>query len=159
MKFLNAQQLAFILSISVQEAREKMVFAHCKSKGIDPPAKRSKEDFEEPKTPLEKKKQREYMIYSEYPLAMTIELVSEQLNIPTLQQSVDDIEKNYLNRPATKKWILCDLPEKQIKKCTEDGKPQKISIPAALKSMLPREVKDAITQEWQKRFPKAKVSM
>jgi hypothetical protein len=146
MKFLNAQQLAFVLDIKKEEARIKMVNAWCKSKGIENTLERNHDD----------KIRKES---DNYPLAMTIELLSKELNLPTLQQSVDDIEKNYLNRPATKKWILCDLPEKQIKKCTEDGKPQKITIPAALKSMLPKEIKDTISKEWEKRFPKARIAL
>lgn len=159
MKFLNSQQLAFILDIKDSDAREKMVLAHCKSKDIDPPKRRKRSDFEEPKTAQEKKKLREYLAYSEYPIALSVDLLAEKLNLPTLQFMVDDIQANYLKRPAVKKWILCDYPEKQLEKVQMSGQIKSISIPPALKSLLPKETKDAIHSEWKIRFPKAKIKV
>jgi hypothetical protein len=147
MKYLNAQQLAFILDIKKEDARIKMVNAWCRAKAINNTLVRDSITG------------KIFKDTDSYPLGMPVDLLSEQLNLPTLQQSIDDIQANYLNRPASKKWILCDLPEKQIKKCTEDGKPQKISIPGALKSMLPKGIKEIISREWSARFPKAKISV
>lgn len=84
---------------------------------------------------------------------MPIEILASGLNLPTLQQMVDDIEQNYLKRNASKKWILCDYPEKELKKLANDGKPLRLNIPAALKSMLPSETIEIIEGEWAKRFP------
>ncbi len=142
MNYLNSKQLAFILDIEVQEAREKMVLAHCKSKSLRIPSKRNREHKEDIK-------------YSEYPEAMLIEMLAVQLNLPTLQQSVDDIVSNYLVRPASKKWILCDYPEKQIKKLTAEGKKTgRIPFPSALKSMLPSATQEEIQKQWEQRFYK-----
>lgn len=144
MKFLNAQQLAFILDIKKEDARVKMVHAWCRHKQITNTLTRG----------ITGKLEND-----SYPLAVSVEVLATELNLPTLQDSVDDICRNYLVRPATKKWILCDYPEKLIKKWTELGDDKKkLSIPPALKSMLPKEAKEIIVQEWQKRFPKVKVS-
>lgn len=148
MTFLNAKQLAFILDIEVQEAREKMVYVHCKDKGIDVPRKRSKEDAEyiSDKT---------WIKYTEYPDTLPVALLAEKLNLPTLQNSVDDITSNYLLRPASKKYILCDYPEKKIKSLNELGrKASKISIPDALRSMLPNDVQKEILKQWNERYPR-----
>jgi hypothetical protein len=111
MNYLNSKQLAFILDIEVQEAREKMVYAHCKANGLSVPQRRKKEDLA-------------------------------------------DIEANYLTRPASKKWILCDYPEKKIKSFAESGGRHKLSLPGALASLLPKATQDVIMQEWRARFPK-----
>jgi hypothetical protein len=141
MKFLNAQQLAFILDIKKEDARAKMCVTWSSSKGEQNQAERNSKG----------------KIIDPYPLGMPVDLLANELNLPTLQNSVDDIVQNYLVRPATKKWILCDYPEKQIAKCATIGEDKPISIPPALKSMLPKEVKDRIVQEWRVRFPKAKI--
>jgi hypothetical protein len=151
MKFLNSKQLAFILDIEVQEAREKMVYAHCKANGLSVPQRRKKEDLADA---ADKKSKKDYINYAEYPIAVSIEILSDKLNIPTLQQSVNDIEANYLTRPASKKWILCDYPEKKIKSFAESGGRHKLSLPGALASLLPKATQDVIMQEWRARFPK-----
>jgi hypothetical protein len=142
MNTLTSQQLAFILDIKKEEARAQMCHAWAKHKGIKNAAYWN-----------EKNK-----IVDDYPKAMEIEILAEHLNLPTLQQMVNDIELNYLIRPATKKWILCDYPEKQVKSCGDAGKPLRIGIPPALKTMLHPETIDRIKSEWEKRFPKAKVN-
>lgn len=126
MNSLNKSQLAFILDIKAEDARAKMCVAWCNDKQIENKA------YYHPVT--EK-------LIDEYPDFMPIEILSKHLNLPTLQQSVDDIEKNYLNRPATKKWILCDYPEKEIEKGTKAGKAIiKLAIPKALRSMISSDV-------------------
>lgn len=142
MNYLNSQQLAFILDIKKEDARVKMVNAWCRSKAITNTLIRNHTGK------IDKDSDR-------YPLAMPVYLLSKELNLPTLQESVDDIVNNYLVRPASKKWILCDLPEKIIKKATEEGSDKpKFAIPPALKSMLPTETQRIILAEWEIRFPK-----
>ena len=141
MNTLNAKQLAFILGIEVQDAREKIVYAYCKSTGQSVPAKRNKLHGEDIK-------------YTDYPTDVPIEVLSVHLNLPTLQESVNDIEQNYLTRPGSRKWILCDYPEKKIKSLTTSEGRKKLSLPGALKSLLPDSVQKTIHDEWRRRFPK-----
>ena len=141
MKYLNSQQLAFILDIKKEDARAKMCVAWASAHNEENKAARNiKGKIEDP-----------------YPIAMPIEMLSQQLNLPTLQQMVDDITNNYLTRPASRKWILCDYPEKQLLKVATIGEDKPVSIPPALKSMLPKETKEKIVAEWNERFPKMKV--
>lgn len=126
MNYLNSQQLAFILDIKKEDARAKMCNAWEKDKGIEkvktitgPALKGAELD------PVKKK------IKDDYPLAMPVKMLSEQLNLPSLQSMVDDIVNNYLIRPASKKYILCDYPEKLVLKAKEEGKKPKAKIPAA----------------------------
>ncbi len=70
---------------------------------------------------------------------------------------VNDINKNYLTRPACKKWILCDYPEKKMKSLAEAGKPMRVAIPPALKSLIPEKTAQTIRLEWQKRYAQQKI--
>lgn len=140
MNYLNKSQLAFILDIKTEDARAKMCVAWCNDKKIENKA------YYHPET--EK-------LIDDYPDAMPIEILSRYLNLPTLQQSVDDIQDNYLNRPATKKWILCDYPEKEIELKTKAGKAViKLSIPKALRSMINQNVQKEIKKQWHERYYK-----
>lgn len=141
MNHLNAQQLAFILDITKQEARDKMLMAYASENNIQLKFTYKEVDGKEPK--------RE----ESYPLAMEIEMLSRRLNLPTLQAMVDDICNKYLVRPASRKWILCDYPEKEITKVIE-GTHKKISIPATLRSFLSAEQIKEIHKQWHERFPK-----
>lgn len=140
MKEINAQQLAFILDIKKEDARAKMVRAIEKSKGIEL-------RYDEVATARRNVKNK---IEDNHPQFISISVLSEFGNLPTLQEMINDIQLNYLNRPASKKYILVDYPEKFIKKCEKEGKdfPVKIDIPPALKSMLPDETKKRIYQYW-----------
>lgn len=133
---LTKQQLAFLLDIKAEDARAKMCHAYAKYKGIKNEASVNHKS----------------KVVDPYPPAMDISILSEYLNLPTLQQMVNDIEENYLNRPATKKWILCDYPEKTMKAAKEAGKKMKVDIPPALRSMLPAKTQQAIKLEWQRRY-------
>jgi hypothetical protein len=139
MTSLNSQQLAFILDIKKEDARAKMCVAWCKAKGIPNKAER---DTKSDGTRTGKVK-------DPYPAGMPIDLLAEHLNLPTLQQSVDDITTNFLTRPGSKKWILCDLPEKLKLKAQEEGKPVKFAIPPALRSMLPDDQIEFIRNQWK----------
>lgn len=145
MKYLNSQQLAFILDIKKEDARAMMCNAWTRSEGMPketayknvPKAKRKKNKIEDP-----------------FPLAMPIDILAKELNLPTLQQACDDIENNYLARNATKKFILWDFPEKAIKKFETDNKtkPYKLEIPPALRSMLPSLTQAVIYEQLRTRF-------
>lgn len=146
MNQLNAQQLAFILDIKKEDARAKMCNAWEKYKGIT--KDRDSLGFEKVHGATRSVTKK---IEDDYPQAMPIEVIASGLILPTLQEMVNDIVSNYLNRPASKKYILVDYPEKFIKKCENEGKefPVKIDIPAALKSMLPDETKLKIYGYWK----------
>jgi hypothetical protein len=141
MKFLNAQQLAFVLDIKKEDARAKMCVAWSSDKGEENKAERNAKG----------------KLVDPYPVAMPIDMLAEKLNLPTLQQSVDDICENYLKRPASKKWILCDFPEKHLAKNKEAGQDKVINIPSALKSFLKKEDRELIANEWQARYAKDKL--
>lgn len=133
---LNKQQLAFILDIKAEDARAKMCVAWAKSIGKPNDAYRN-----------EKEK-----IVDTYPVDMSIEILASGLNLPTLQESVNDIENNYLKRPASRKWILQDFPEKGIKLAAEKGKRFNFKIPPALKSLLNEASIKEIEGYWFKNF-------
>lgn len=132
---LDAQQLGFILDIKKEDARAKMCVAWSKSKGEENKAQRV----------------RSKKIDDPYPKTMPIEMLAKELNLPTLQEMVNDIQNNYLVRPASRKWILCDYPENELRKAKEAGKRRSVKIPPALRSMLPRETQDTILNEWRTR--------
>jgi hypothetical protein len=134
---LTKQQLAFILDIKAEEARAKMCVAYCKFKGIENEAEiNSKGKVTDP-----------------YPQAIDIDILSVHLNLPTLKAMVEDIEKNFLIRPASKKWILCDYPEKKLKALKEAGdKRLRVTIPSGLKSMLSDKTQQIIKNQWLQRY-------
>lgn len=133
---LTKQHLAFVLDIKAEEARAKMCVAWCKFKGIENQAETNKKG----------------KVIDPYPDTMDVSVLSKYLNLPTLAAMIEDIETGYLNRPAAKKWILCDYPEKKLLAAKEAGRPNKLSLPAGLKSMLPTKTQQEIKLEWQKRF-------
>lgn len=140
MNFLNKSQLAFILDIKAEDARAKMCHAWCCDKEITNMA------YRDPETDK---------LVDTYPDAMPIEILAKHLNLPTLQDSVNDIKDNYLNRPATKKWILCDYPEKEIEKGTKAGKAIiKLNIPKALRLLISQPVQKEIKKQWHERYYK-----
>lgn len=142
MSTLNYKQLAFILDIKPVEALEKIIAVHCKVKGVELPRRCDTV--------------KEYLFFK-MPEALDIGLLALHLNIPNLPQVVEDIQNNYLVRPAIKKYILCDYPEKQLKSCADNDKPLRIPFPKALESLLPTSISDKIREEWRTRFPKARV--
>jgi hypothetical protein len=139
---LNYEQLAFILDIKPIEAIEKIISVYCKTQGKTPPPSQDRvKDYTR----------------NNWPESMDIGLLALHLNLPTLQQSVEDIRDNYLTRTATKRWILCDYPEKELKRCYDKGSPLRTPFPKALESLLPVATADVIREEWRNRFPKARV--
>lgn len=147
MTSLNARQLAFLLDIKKEDARAKMCNAWEATHGISKLSDANGFDKTRGANWNDKGK-----IESQYPDYMPILILQQGLNIPQLQSMVDDIHLNYLNRPASKKYILVDFPEKFIKKCENDGKkfPVKIDIPPALKSMLPDHSIKSIYDYWRR---------
>lgn len=150
MIYLNKKQLAFILDIDPIEARAKMCNAWCRENKIANKAvyqiKKDKKGNDTTKKEL----------IDPYPDAMLIEMLAKQLNLPDLIQAVEDIETGYLKRPAAKKWILCDYPEKKIKAWDSPGAPL-LSIPSGLATMLPAQQAEEIKAEWVKRYPQCRV--
>lgn len=146
MKFLNAQQLAFLLDIKKEDARARMCNAWTKSHGIP------KNDIGE--VPVARRSKKNKKIEDPFPLAMPIELIAEHLNLPDLQTACDDIENNYLERKATRRWIMWDYPEKAILKFQKEcaKMPYKLNLPPALSSMLPDETKQTILKHWETQF-------
>lgn len=144
MKFLNAQQLAFLLDIKKEDARAKMCNAWTRFHSMA-----KVDDGEGPAIP-KTKRNKSKKIEDPFPLAMPIEMLSKELNLPDLQIACDDIENNYLERKATRRYIMWDYPEKIIAKAEKDDKkpPYKASLPPALRSMLPQSIQDQIYKHW-----------
>lgn len=135
MTTLNYKQLAFILDIEPIEAARKIIYVHCKMFGLGAPARSNLiRDY--------------YYKGSEWPKEMAIESLSKHLNLPDLQLAVDDIQNNYLTRQASKKWILCDYPEKELKTKLKT----QIKLPPVLASLLKDEDVNFIETEWHKRY-------
>lgn len=131
MSFINAQQLAFVLEITKEDARAKMCVAWEKFKGLNHTTERVKGK-----------------IVTDYPEVMDAEMIANQLNLPQLPLALKDIHDNYLKRPGSKKWILCDFPEKELQ-----TKPRnKIRIPSVLKSLLSDDDVQYIQTQWNKRY-------
>lgn len=151
MLYLNKKQLAFILDITTEEARAKMCVAYSKDRG-----ETNKAEYVTKKNKFGDKSGKP-KLSDPYPDAMLISMLAIQLNLPTLQDMVNDIETGYLTRPAAKKWILCDFPEKKEKAAQQSGEKFTLQIPPGLKSMLPTEIQQQIQKEWTERFPKAKI--
>lgn len=155
MKHINYKQLAFVLDIKPIEALEKILSIHCKLNGIQtpPPAEKVSEYLHD--LNLKGKKVR-----NKLPEIMEIEILSEHLGLPALNMAITDIRENYLKRPATKKYILCDLPEKLIQNTTKSGKKvTTLTLPTDLKSLLLPSIVEEIATEWRARFPKATVKL
>jgi hypothetical protein len=152
MKTLNAQQLAFLLDIKKEDARIRMCNAWEKAHNIPRRGFAFEESLSGNVSRDAKNK-----IKDPYPNDMLIEMLAIGLNLPCLQQMVDDIEQNYLKRNATKKYILSDFPETELKKKAEKGSLLTLNIPPVLLSMLPQETINIIREEWTKRFPIAVV--
>lgn len=135
MKKLTYKQLAFVLNIEPIEAARKIIFVYCKTRGESAPLKSNLiRDY--------------YFKDSPWPKEMDIESLSKHLNLPDLQMAVDDIQNNYLTRQASKKWILCDCPEKELKTKLVN----QVKLPPVLASLLKDEDVNFIESEWNKRY-------
>jgi len=131
---INYKQLAFILDIEPIEAARKIIFVHCKIYGLGVPAKSNLiRDY--------------YFKGSEWPTELPVETLSKYLNLPDLPLAVEDIRENYLKRQASKKWILLDYPEKELKTKLKT----QVKIPVVLASLLKPEDVETIKTEWNKR--------
>lgn len=152
---ISYKQLAFILDIKSIRALEHILAAHCKVTGLALP-----KPAETPNEYLfnfsEKGKK---TTRTTWPDSMEVERLEKHLGI-TLQPAINDIRDNYLNRAATKRWILCDFPENKVRLAAEAGKKcATLQIPPALKSLISPAVAAEIGKEWEKRFPNAKVKI
>lgn len=131
---LNYKQLAFILDIDAIDALKKIIFVHCKLKNID--------------IPKSSNLIRDYINKdSSWPSEMELCQLAEHGNLPQLPFAVAQF-KNYLTNQGTKKYILFDYPEKELKTKLKS----KIKIPPALASLLKEEDVNFIKSEWSKRY-------
>lgn len=152
---INYKQLAFLLDIKAIRALEHILAAHCKATGLTLPA--PAETANEYLFNYNEKGQK--TTRSTWPDSMEVEKLEKHLGI-SLQSAIDDIRENYLNRAATKRWILCDFPENKVRLAQEAGKKNcTLQIPPALKSLISPDVAAEIGKEWEKRFPKAVVKI
>lgn len=132
---INYKQLAFLLDIEAVEALEKIIFAYCAENKKPIPA--------QPPKPY---KVTDYKRMN-YPQEISLAVLEKHSKL-ILSPAIRDIQENYLVRPGSKKWILCDFPEKELK-----TKPKnKIKIPSGLKSLLPEQIIQEIQSEWHKRY-------
>lgn len=155
MKHINYKQLAFVLDISPIEALEKIIAIHCKLNDLAvPPHAKKVSEYLHDITVKGKK------IRNKMPEVMEIETLSQHLGLPALDMAINDIRENYLARPATKKYILCDMPEKLIEKAKKEGKEiTTLTLPPDLRSLLKPSIIEKIATEWRERFPKATVKL
>lgn len=132
---LNYKQLAFILDIEPVDALKKIIFVHCKLNNVGIPRSSSLI--------------RSYL-YKDSPWPSELELcqLSEHLNLPQLPYAVDQIKNHYLTNVGTKRYILFDYPEKELKTKLKN----KIKIPVVLASLLKEEDVNYIKSEWNKRY-------
>jgi hypothetical protein len=143
MKTLSYKQLAFILDIPAKEALEKIISVYCKTKAMPTPAPCDTVteylyDFNEAGNKVGR---------NHWPDSLEVELLASYLNLPTLQQYVEDIRLNFLKRPASKKWILSDFPEKQL----QTKERHKIKIPSVLASLLKDSDLSEIKSVWREK--------
>jgi hypothetical protein len=137
MDTLNARQLGFLLKIGVDDARRTMIAAYCKEQNVEVASWSSTS----PKQEYHK---------DDYPETVKIELLSRHLNIPNLQQVVDEITNNYLTRKSSRGYIL-GYPLKVIEKKQDKGI-IKVSIPSVVKSFLPDHTIAEIIRLWKERY-------
>lgn len=139
---LDYKQLAFILGIEPKEALEKILYVHSKVTGKDPPPRQeSVKDY----LFIEQKKKK---VRTNLPESYDVGLLAVHLNLPTLQSSVEDIHNNYLKRAATKRYILLDFPEKELRIKLK----HQIKVPPVLASLLSLEDVETIENEWARRY-------
>lgn len=141
MKFINKVQLGYVLQLNPEEARALMCRAWTREKNIKNEARHNAKG----------------RVTDPYPEAMEISMIAKNTEHSQLQFAVDDIYFNYLKRPASRKYILCDYPEKEIAKILE-GKKKSITMPKGLKDILPDDTQQTIREEWMKRYPNFNVS-
>lgn len=133
---ITYKQLAFLLDIEAVHALEKIIFAYCQEneKRLPPPKVISAKS-PNPYTVSDYKKM-------DYPCEIDLLILQKHTGLQ-LSAAIMDIQENYLKRSASKKWILCDFPEKQMITKRKD----QIKIPSALASLLHPTVIETIKTE------------
>lgn len=134
---LNARQLGYLLKIPVEAARRKIITAHCK------------ETSTEPQTWVNGDGKLEYH-KDDYPESLAIEVLSRHLRIANLKETVEEITKNFLNRKASRGYILGYPLTVANKKSAKDH--VKVSIPTVLKSFLPEATIAEIHRLWKEKY-------
>lgn len=132
---LSKRQLAFVLKIKQTEAEDKMLYAFAKHKGVYDPDGYPPipDDFD-------------------CPDQIKIELLTKYLNLPDLQESVNDIHNNFFTRSTTKGWIM-EYPQKVIDAKTEKGEPcYIIHLPPAMRSLVREDIQEEIIKAWENRY-------
>lgn len=127
---LSAKQLATILDIKEKDAAKKLVFA----------VKGNKEKWQ-------------HIDEVEPPESVSIERLSYSLNIPNLQEMVNDIHLNFFKRPATRKFIL-EYPIKVYEEKKRKGVEKfTITVPAKYRRLLHEDVIKQINDKWKEVWP------
>lgn len=128
---LNYKQLAFILDVKPIQALEKIIYSYCKENDkVIPSRRKSVIDYK-----------------LDYPTELDLLVIQKHTGIP-LAAAIMDIQENYLKRHSSKKFILCDYPEKEMLTNQKD----EIKLPTALASLLHPDTIATIKAEWKKRY-------
>lgn len=146
MNRIDYKQLAFILNIKPVEALEKILYVYSKVTGKPLPG--GQESAKGYLFIPGNNKKKTKTVRNDLPESLEICHLANYLNLPTLQQSVDDIHNNYLVRSSTRRYILLDYPEHELK---TKLKPQ-IKMPPVLASLLKPEDVEYIENEWARRY-------
>ena len=138
---ITYKQLAFLLDIEAVHAVEKIIFAYCQeNEKVMPPPKRITKESPKPYTVTDYKKM-------DYPQEIDLLILQKHTGLQ-LSGAIMDIQENYLKRAATRKYILCDYPEKEMLTNQKD----EIKLPTALASLLHPDTIATIKAEWKKRY-------
>lgn len=135
---LSKRQLAFVLKIKQTEAQDKMVYAYAKHMGLY-----NSKDCEVPSD-------------FDCPDSISIEILSKHLNLPDLQDAVNDVHNNFFARSVSKGWIM-EYPQKILDEKTSKGEPcYLIRLPAAIRSLVRDDVQQEIIRAWSARYSNIK---
>lgn len=138
---INYKQLAFLLDIEAVHALEKIIFAYCtENEKKLPPPKAITPKSPKPYTVSDYKKM-------DYPCEIDLLILQKHTGLQ-LAAVIMDIQENYLKRSTSKKWILCDFPEKQLLTKRKD----EIKIHSALESLLHPDTVATIKTQWRERY-------
>lgn len=132
MKTITSKQLAYIMSTNPSSS-----MTHKNAMKIMLRAKRKNGEVA---------KESDYEFLEE--VVADISIVSKETGID-LELAVKDIRENSLKRPAFRKWILYDYVSEKLK---GDKPPKRVSLPPALKSLLPEETLKEIRDYWNEKF-------
>jgi hypothetical protein len=139
MNIINAKQLAWLLDIDSQEAAGKIIYCHNKEFNLTAKGRELDEA-------LDKNGK-----YSEKNPCTAIANIEKHLGID-LKAAIQDIERNYFVRSATRGWIIQYPQTLLARKAAKVKLPKAISIPDPLKTFLPDSTRQAIVEMWQDKY-------